>query len=171
MRRDERVTVQGPVKEQQPDGMSHGGRAKDFWNEKPPAPRQHAVAHTLWHGAPPEQGPRFKWGKGGRVGGGRGVPPQPLWSASALQPFSNRPTVTPEALPQPPITDLHNPSGNHPFGPRRNSGLLHVCTSGSQHKAQKENASSVAQQTAGTFLSQTRDPTMPVAGTPTVAKQ
>ena len=25
MRRDERVTVQGPVKEQQPDGMSHGG--------------------------------------------------------------------------------------------------------------------------------------------------
>ena len=29
MRREERVTVQGPVKEQQPDGMSHrgGGRA------------------------------------------------------------------------------------------------------------------------------------------------
>ena len=27
MRREERVTVQGPVKEQQPDGMSHrGGR-------------------------------------------------------------------------------------------------------------------------------------------------
>ena len=25
MRREERVTVQGPVKEQQPDGMSHGG--------------------------------------------------------------------------------------------------------------------------------------------------
>ena len=25
MRRGERVTVQGPVKEQQPDGMSHGG--------------------------------------------------------------------------------------------------------------------------------------------------
>ena len=25
MRRDERVTVQGPVKEQQPDGLSHGG--------------------------------------------------------------------------------------------------------------------------------------------------
>ena len=25
MRRDERVTVQGPVKKQQPDGMSHGG--------------------------------------------------------------------------------------------------------------------------------------------------
>ena len=25
MRRDERVTVQGPVKEQQPDGMSHRG--------------------------------------------------------------------------------------------------------------------------------------------------
>ena len=27
MRRDERVTVQGPVKEQQPDGMSHRGLA------------------------------------------------------------------------------------------------------------------------------------------------
>ena len=26
MRREDRVTVQGPVKEQQPDGMSHGGR-------------------------------------------------------------------------------------------------------------------------------------------------
>ena len=25
MRREERVTVQGPVKEQQPDGMSHSG--------------------------------------------------------------------------------------------------------------------------------------------------
>ena len=25
MRRAERVTVQGPIKEQQPDGMSHGG--------------------------------------------------------------------------------------------------------------------------------------------------
>ena len=27
MRRGERVTVQGPVKKQQPDGMSHGGGA------------------------------------------------------------------------------------------------------------------------------------------------
>ena len=31
MRREERVTVQGPVKEQQPDGMSHG-------EVPPPAP-------------------------------------------------------------------------------------------------------------------------------------
>ena len=29
MRREERVTVQGPVKEQQPDGMSHRGEAED----------------------------------------------------------------------------------------------------------------------------------------------
>ena len=29
MRREERVTVQGPVKEQQPDGMSHRGQAGD----------------------------------------------------------------------------------------------------------------------------------------------
>ena len=34
MRREERVTVQGPVKEQQPDGMSHRGHvgaAKGGW--------------------------------------------------------------------------------------------------------------------------------------------
>ena len=30
MRREERVTVQGPVKEQQPDGMSHGGGGGAF---------------------------------------------------------------------------------------------------------------------------------------------
>ena len=30
MRREERVTVQGPVKEQQPDGMSHRGGADPF---------------------------------------------------------------------------------------------------------------------------------------------
>ena len=30
MRRDERVTVQGPVKEQQPDGMSHRGGGGDL---------------------------------------------------------------------------------------------------------------------------------------------
>ena len=29
MRREERVTVQGPVKEQRPDGMSHGGTPGD----------------------------------------------------------------------------------------------------------------------------------------------
>ena len=29
MRREERVTVQGPVKEQQADGMSHGGDGAD----------------------------------------------------------------------------------------------------------------------------------------------
>ena len=28
MRREDRVTVQGPVKEQQPDGMSHGGSSQ-----------------------------------------------------------------------------------------------------------------------------------------------
>ena len=36
MRREERVTVQGPVKEQQPDGMSHGG-----WIPRPPDQRDH----------------------------------------------------------------------------------------------------------------------------------
>ena len=31
-----------------------------------------------------------------------------------------------------------------PFCTRRNSGLLHVCTRGIQHKAQEEHSSSVA---------------------------
>ena len=31
MRREDRVTVQGPVKEQQPDGMSHRGRGRLVW--------------------------------------------------------------------------------------------------------------------------------------------
>ena len=31
MRREDRVTVQGPVKEQQPDGMSHRGGSHQFW--------------------------------------------------------------------------------------------------------------------------------------------
>ena len=35
MRRDERVTVQGPVKEQQPDGMSHRGGALENELESP----------------------------------------------------------------------------------------------------------------------------------------
>ena len=35
MRREERVTVQGPVKEQQPDGMSHRGFGiGEIWNDE-----------------------------------------------------------------------------------------------------------------------------------------
>ena len=37
MRREERVTVQGPVKEQQPDGMSHGGVTPSFQCIPPPS--------------------------------------------------------------------------------------------------------------------------------------
>ena len=40
MRREERVTVQGPVKEQQPDGMSHRGpRFRVVWRGTPGAVR------------------------------------------------------------------------------------------------------------------------------------
>ena len=43
MRRDERVTIQGPVKEQQPDGMSHrGGEAALVWWECGGVRTQHA---------------------------------------------------------------------------------------------------------------------------------
>ena len=42
MRREERVTVQGPVKEQQPDGMSHrggGGLVRALFPDPPPSTR------------------------------------------------------------------------------------------------------------------------------------
>ena len=38
MRREERVTVQGPVKEQQPDGMSHGGGGVHVITQAPALP-------------------------------------------------------------------------------------------------------------------------------------
>ena len=40
MRREERVTVQGPVKEQQSDGMSHGGGYPPPPGSPPPPPDQ-----------------------------------------------------------------------------------------------------------------------------------
>ena len=60
MRREERVTVQGPVKEQQPDGMSHRGQKVQVWTchcarprwtpirsgDPPPARAHHT---TKWH--------------------------------------------------------------------------------------------------------------------------
>ena len=36
MRREERVTVQGPVKKQQPDGMSHRGGVGPLFQTPPP---------------------------------------------------------------------------------------------------------------------------------------
>ena len=44
MRREERVTVQGPVKEQQPDGMSHGGGGGSA--KRPKRPRPPVVGET-----------------------------------------------------------------------------------------------------------------------------
>ena len=53
MRREERVTVQGPVKEQQPDGMSHGGESATaelqgpFANPNPQCLAYHRISrHT-----------------------------------------------------------------------------------------------------------------------------
>ena len=40
MRREDRVTVQGPVKKQQLDGMSHGGGADAFRNGQQPSSRR-----------------------------------------------------------------------------------------------------------------------------------
>ena len=49
MRREERVTVQGPVKEQQPDGMSHRGAPP--WTPSPPPldpPPPKEARRCLW---------------------------------------------------------------------------------------------------------------------------
>ena len=43
MRREERVTVQGPVKQQQPDGMSHGGGGNNMCAPPPPPPSPRAL--------------------------------------------------------------------------------------------------------------------------------
>ena len=56
MRRAERVTVQGPVKKQQPDGMSHGGAISQSPVNKPlrpllstPSPKDGTQLVTEWH--------------------------------------------------------------------------------------------------------------------------
>ena len=54
MRREERVTVQGPVKKQQPDGMSHGGAMqwkggvllKESWG--PGSLRRRRSSYAMW---------------------------------------------------------------------------------------------------------------------------
>ena len=43
MRREEQVTVQGPVKKQQPDGMSHGGGGAEVIDDNDPAPELHLL--------------------------------------------------------------------------------------------------------------------------------
>ena len=60
MRREERVTVQGPVKEQQPDGMSHGGGGcpKILWCNSMFERRGHVVQRSgsPCHISPPDCG-------------------------------------------------------------------------------------------------------------------
>ena len=46
------------------------------------------------------------------------------------------------------VLPLQSHAAHPPPPPRGNSGLLHVCTRGSRHKAQKENGSPVAQKTS-----------------------
>ena len=69
MRREERVTVEGPVKEQQPDGMSHGGGMDPC----PPPPLKSSPAHPpplrpepSWHPPPHPRGPGEPQDRAGR---------------------------------------------------------------------------------------------------------
>ena len=104
MRREERVTVQGPVKEQQPDGMSHGGCPRPQWlgigwapwrrrggclrsSSNPP---QHAKGRT--GDCPgPRKGATTRRNVSHRGGGGWGTTP----------PFQRRPPYVPPLLPGP----------------------------------------------------------------------
>ena len=74
MRREERVTVQGPVKEQQPDGMSHrGGAWVQRWVGGWVGPKfQH-------FGLPGTPSPRGGWGCAGFVKGS-----EPCWFGCAI---------------------------------------------------------------------------------------
>ena len=87
MRREERVTVQGPVKKQQPDGMSHGGGGLEISNVRTKYGKQRAAPWSPLQGglgggrlekrlqaSPPPQpqikffgsrAPAFDWGGGG----------------------------------------------------------------------------------------------------------
>ena len=74
MRREERVTVQGPVKEQQPDGMSHGGGARSHVSNQP-TPSAGALLSGLSHTPFPR-------------GGSLGLPIERL-----SEPFSTKPPL------------------------------------------------------------------------------
>ena len=63
MRREERVTVQGPVKEQQPDGMSHRGVGS--WYARYPRPSRNASCARATHGVVERRG----WTAGKARGG------------------------------------------------------------------------------------------------------
>ena len=67
MRREERPTVQGPVKEQQPDGMSHRGRAAHRFAHAIDGASLRAAAPVVASGGG-SQGrgvPAWGWGSGG----------------------------------------------------------------------------------------------------------
>ena len=66
MRREERVTVQGPVKKQQPDGMSHGGTKTNF------KPKQFHAALVAYE-ATKQARPLCRWCPWSIFGGGGGA--------------------------------------------------------------------------------------------------
>ena len=101
MRREERVTVQGPVKKQQPDGMSHRGGSALLWPTRTGSPcgvHSPAVAREVWRGG------------GGAVEcddkSGGGVPKVPSNVASAGAHGNGIRNATDKSLPR---------SGSHAF--------------------------------------------------------
>ena len=73
MRREERVTVQGPVKKQPPDGMSHRGRGVRAQTEGSPPPPRGASPR----GERPPPPHRCEPKGGGRLMSTRAPPPPP----------------------------------------------------------------------------------------------
>ena len=77
MRREERVTVQGPVKEQQPDRMSHRGATQGKgWHA--PFPKRYAALpdHHKYLTKTPKT-PKTRHGGGGACVSGPTPPPLP----------------------------------------------------------------------------------------------
>ena len=117
MRREERVTVQGPVKEQQPDGMSHWGGS----SPSPDAP-QNATLRGKCVGPsrrPSDGPPECRVGLWVPMGGGSGNPRPSLadvvWPVLWAAPSAR--TRLPPLFPPPPPPEVCTSRPPKPMGP------------------------------------------------------
>ena len=102
-RREEQVTIQGPVKKQQPDGMSHRGvRAFQKWIQKPLPAVGTAVERQFWR---VQTGWRTVGGRAKRLTGLAVTPPpppskqHPLWGEGVAGPHCPSPHEEHSAIP------------------------------------------------------------------------
>ena len=95
MRREERVTVQGPVKEQQPDGMSHSGWTPPPRPTRPPPLLNKALPHPP---LPTRRGHEQEQSQAAPASGTSGYATPHPTSAPAPQLLSGAPPPPPEPM-------------------------------------------------------------------------